>query len=132
MGIFEFILIALQYIGWSYCWRMQMIIKWKPFWYELDWPIVVGDVDWFDVKNDGYFYNGVLSKEQRKDFSFMKIEIERIIHPVLGEVKGIITFGLDYTIYLANGEIIEVNCFSFNFTHFVNSLSSATCWCYNN
>ena len=86
-----------------------MIIKWKPFWYELDWPIVVGDVDWFDVKNDGYFYNGVLSKEQRKDFSFMKIEIERIIHPVLGEVKGIITFGLDYTIYLANGEIIEVN-----------------------
>lgn len=46
---------------------------------------------------------------QKKEDNVLKLEIFRITHPILGEVKGIITIGLDYTVYLANGEIIEVN-----------------------
>ena len=30
-------------------------------------------------------------------------------HPVLGNVKGIVTIGLDYTIYLTDGTMLEVN-----------------------
>ncbi len=33
----------------------------------------------------------------------------KITHPELGDVKGIITIGLDYSIYLSDGNVIIVN-----------------------
>lgn len=39
----------------------------------------------------------------------VKAEILKIIHPELGEIRGIITIGLDYLIYLSDGTVIIVN-----------------------
>lgn len=33
----------------------------------------------------------------------------RLGHPVLGDVKGIVAIGLDYTVYLTDGTVLEVN-----------------------
>ncbi len=83
----------------------QMMIKWTLAWYELDETIIVGDTDWFCITKDGFFSNARLRNEEK----YIKAEILNISHPVLGDIKGVITVGLDYTIYLNNGEIIEVN-----------------------
>ena len=82
-----------------------MLVKWTPSWYELDETIIVGDTDWFCITKDGFFYNDLLRGEEK----YIKLEILNISHPVLGDIKGIITIGLDYTIYLNNGATIEVN-----------------------
>lgn len=39
----------------------------------------------------------------------VKAEILKITHPELGAIKGIITIGLDYSIYLSDGNVIIVN-----------------------
>lgn len=84
-----------------------MILKWTPFWYELDETIIVGDVDWFCITDKGTFKNGCYSANEV--YPAAKMEIVRITHPVLGDIKGIVTIGLDYTIYLNSGETIIVN-----------------------
>ncbi len=59
--------------------QKAVIVKWIPQWYELDRSIVV------------------------------KAKILSINHLELGDIKGIITIGLDYSIYLSDGSIIIVN-----------------------
>jgi hypothetical protein len=83
-----------------------MTLRWIPQWYELDWTIVVGDTDWF-ILSDEMFNNGIVHDEE--SITATKLKIQSITHPVLGDIKGIIAIGLDYTIYLANGELLTVN-----------------------
>ena len=86
-----------------------MILKWTAAWYELDQTIIVGDKDWFYLpsdENNHFFFNELY---QSNSFIRKKLDIERITHPVLGNVKGIVTIGLDYTIYLTDGTMLEVN-----------------------
>lgn len=84
-----------------------MIIKWEPGWYELDQTIVVGDTDWFYLTKDNlYFSNGLLSSGSHD--CEVRAEILKITHPELGDIKGIITIGLDYSIYLSDGKVILV------------------------
>lgn len=83
-----------------------MIVRWIPQWYELDQSIVVGDVDWFYLSKDNlYFASGGLENDDCE----VKAKILKITHPELGDIRGIITIGLDYSIYLSNGDIIIVN-----------------------
>lgn len=83
-----------------------MNIEWKPFWYELDQSIVVGDIDFFYLTKDkSHFANGPISEVDYE----IKAEILDIKHKMLGNIKGIITIGLDYTVYLNNGEVVQVN-----------------------
>lgn len=83
-----------------------MILIWKPFWYELDQSVVVGDIDYFYLTKDKlYFANGMASDNDYE----IKAEILEIRHKVLGEIKGIITVGLDYVVHLQDGKTIEVN-----------------------
>ena len=83
-----------------------MIVKWKPAWYELDQSIVVGDIDLFYLSGDYlYFWNDLI----RDNDCEVKAEILSISHSELGDIKGIITIGLDYSIYLSNGSEIIVN-----------------------
>ena len=83
-----------------------MIVKWKPAWYELDQSIVVGDIDLFYLSRDYlYFWTDLLWDHDCE----VKAEILSISHSELGDIKGIITIGLDYSIYLSNGSEIIVN-----------------------
>lgn len=83
-----------------------MVVKWKPEWYELDQTIVVGDIDYFYLSEDNRtFANGFAGDGDCE----VKAEILGISHLELGEVKGIITIGLDYTIYLDDRREIIVN-----------------------
>jgi hypothetical protein len=83
-----------------------MILEWKPFWYELDQTIVVGDIDYFYLKQGentqafGYFAD---------DDEQVKAEILTIRHPVLGAVRGILANDLYYTLYLVDGRKYFVN-----------------------
>ena len=85
-----------------------MILKWTAAWYELDQTIIVGDKDWFYLlkcENSLSFANGLgYGCDIQK-----KLEIVRIKHPILGDVRGIVTIGLDYTVYLMNGVFMIVN-----------------------
>lgn len=83
-----------------------MIVKWKPEWYALDQSIVVGDIDLFYLSKDQCsFYSGILHYDDYE----VKAKICNIKHLELGNIKGIVTFGLDYSIYLCNGQEIIVN-----------------------
>lgn len=83
-----------------------MNLIWTPFWYELDQCIVVGDIDYFFLSKDKtHFLNGGSSEDDYE----IRAEIMSIKHKILGNLKGIITIGLDYTFYLANGERLQVN-----------------------
>lgn len=83
-----------------------MTVKWEPYWYELDQSVVVGDIDLFYLSKDGLsLMNGAVRKDDRE----VGARIERITHPELGEVRGIITIGLDYTIYLSDGTALLVD-----------------------
>lgn len=81
-----------------------MIVEWIPKWYELDQCIVTGDVDLFYLTDDNRFADGF-----DEDAYELKAEIVSINHAQLGRVKGIITIGLDYTIYLWDGRVLYVN-----------------------
>ena len=81
-------------------------LKWTPDWYELDWNIIVGDTDLFTV-NGGSFLNGYMREEEAAEA--VRLKILSITHPVLGDVKGIVAIGLDYTVYLGDGRVLTVN-----------------------
>lgn len=81
-----------------------MIVEWIPMWYELDQCIVVGDVDLFYLTNENRF-----ADDFAKDAYEVRAEIISINHTLLGRIKGIITIGLDYTIYLWDGKVLCVN-----------------------
>ena len=71
-----------------------------------DQPIVAGDIDYFYLTSDLLsFSNGFVSKDDCE----IKGTILQITHPELGELKGIITMGLDYYLYLADGTELIVN-----------------------
>jgi hypothetical protein len=83
-----------------------MIVDWEPYWYELDQTIVVGDIDYFYLdEKDAIFSNGFVSSEDKE----VRAEIIKITHTTLGMVRGILTIGLDYKVFLNNGRVIEVN-----------------------
>lgn len=85
-----------------------MIVKWEPDWYELDQSIVVGDTDLFYLSKDNlYFARGLLSLGNYD--CEVKAKIWKITHPELGAIRGIITIGLDYSIYLNDGSVLIVN-----------------------
>ena len=84
-----------------------MNIKWEPYWYELDQSIVIGDIDLFYLTKDNCYFSYGLSSENYE--CEVKAEILKITHPELGDIKGIITIGLDYSIYLSDGNVIIVN-----------------------
>lgn len=81
-----------------------MFVEWTPKWYELDQCIVVGDVDLFYFSNEKCF-----SDDFNRDAYEVRAEIISINHTQLGKIKGIITIGLDYTIYLWDGRVLYVN-----------------------
>lgn len=86
-----------------------MILKWTAAWYELDQTIIVGDKDWFYLpsdENNHSFFNELF---QSNSFIRKKLLIEKISHPILDGVRGIVAIGLDYTIYLTDGKVLEVN-----------------------
>ncbi len=83
-----------------------MIMKWNPCWYGLDQSIIVGDTDLFYLQKEEHsFVNGALSIEDEE----VKAIILQITHPILGQIKGILTKELDYSIFLDDGEIVIVN-----------------------
>ena len=84
-----------------------MDLKWKANWYELDQAIVVGDIDYFYLTKDNNFFASDL--DSLNELRVVKAKIQKITHPELGDVKGIITFGLSYKIYLADGNEITVD-----------------------
>jgi hypothetical protein len=86
-----------------------MILKWTAAWYELDQTIVVGDKAWFYLPSDENKHSFFCDLYQSNPFIRKKLEIMQITHPVLGNVNGIVTIGLDYTFYLADGTVLEVN-----------------------
>lgn len=83
-----------------------MVVRWVPQWYELDQTIVAGDIDWFYLSKDNLYFASALSGN---DDCEVKAKIVKITHPQLGDIRGIITIGLDYSIYLSDGNIIVVN-----------------------
>lgn len=85
-----------------------MIVKWEPGWYELDQSVVVGDVDWFYLSNDCLYFADALLSPEKHDCE-VRAEILKITHPELGDIRGIITIGLDYSIYLSDGNTLIVN-----------------------
>lgn len=81
-----------------------MIVEWIPKWYELDQCIVAGDEDFFYLSSENCF-----ADDFNRDAYEVRAEIITITHTELGRIKGIITIGLDYTIYLWDGRILCVN-----------------------
>lgn len=102
-----------------------MIVKWEPKWYELDQAVVVGDVDVFYLsENNSCFANGFMSDNDCE----VEAEILGISHSELGAIKGIITLGLDYSIYLCDGNEIIINAEEYpgdikNSTYVINEWS---------
>jgi len=83
-----------------------MRLKWKPGWYELDQSVVVGDCDYFYLNTEEtQFANDLASNDDIE----IVAEIKNITHSQLGKVVGIVTIGLDYTVYLIDGTRIVVN-----------------------
>ena len=71
-----------------------MTVKWEADWYELDQCIVVGDIDLFYLTKDNLYFENGLSSSGKYEYE-VKAEILKITHPELGEIRGIITIGLD-------------------------------------
>ena len=53
------------------------MLRWIPQWYELDWTVVVGDIDWFILSQDT-FVNGMFHDEE--DYPATKIKITSMNH----------------------------------------------------
>lgn len=83
-----------------------MIVKWEPEWYALDQSIVVGDIDFFYLTKDNQSFCSDLLGENDCE---VKAEIVSIKHLELGNIKGIVVVGLDYFVYLCDGQEIVVN-----------------------
>ncbi len=86
-----------------------MILTWTAAWYELDQTIIVGDKNLFYLPSDENNHSFFNDLYQSNSFIRKELRIERITHPILGDVQGIVTIGLDYTVYLADGTVLEVN-----------------------
>ena len=86
-----------------------MILKWTAAWYELDQTIIVGDKARFYLSSDENNHSFFNELYQSNSFIQKKLEVIRISHPVFGDVRGIVAIGLDYTIYLIDGTVLEVN-----------------------
>lgn len=71
-----------------------MNVEWIPKWYELDQCIVVEDVDLFYLNDEKSLVDNL-----NRDAYEVRAEILSINHKKLGKIKGILTIGLDYTIY---------------------------------
>lgn len=91
-------------------------VAWIPGWYELDLYLEVGLEDEFAFwrvvpeylrgPEELVLYNDLHKPE---DELFASGKIVGIRHPELGQIRKVDTFGLDYTITLADGIEIVVN-----------------------
>ena len=90
-----------------------MHVIWQANWYGGDSTVVVGEKRWF------YYYesdqNEIYINFAHDDNKYLKLEILKITHPVLGDVKGIVTVGggMDFTVYLCDGTVYRVNAEEF-------------------
>ncbi|RDU37175.1 hypothetical protein DRW41_10875 [Neobacillus piezotolerans] len=83
-----------------------MILTWKPNWYELDQPVIIGDIDYFYLdKGEKMFVNDLVSSEDKEVCG----EIIQITHRELGELLGILTIGLSYKFFLKDGTFFQVD-----------------------
>ena len=83
-----------------------MELKWEPYWYDLDQTIILGDKDFFYLNNKGTgFANGFASTEDKEVLA----EVVKISHSDLGEVLGILAYGLSYKFFLEDGSFIQVD-----------------------
>lgn len=83
----------------------HLVKDYEMQWYELDQCMVVGDVDFFYLTNEQSFAKFITEP----DVYEVKAEIVSINHAQLGKIRGIITLGLDYTIYLWDGRVLSVD-----------------------
>lgn len=85
---------------------MSIKVVWKPYWYELDQSLIVGEkLKYYLTEDKLYIANGGATDDD--------IEIEAIItkiyHSELGELLKVDTKGLSYRFYLANGDLVNVD-----------------------
>jgi hypothetical protein len=84
-----------------------VILTWRPYWYELDQTVIVGDIDYFYLdKDEKKFANDYSTSSVDKE---VRGEIIKITHPELGELLGILTFGLSYKFFFTDGKFIRVD-----------------------
>lgn len=84
--------------------KKRRTLNYELKWYELDQCIVVGDIDFFYLK-DEFNFADYMEKENYE----VKAEIVSIKHSQLGKIRGIITIGLSYTIYLWDGRVLYID-----------------------
>lgn len=85
---------------------LSLQLKWEPYWYDLDQTIIVSDKDFFYLNNEKTgFANGLATSDDKEVLA----EVVKIKHQELGELKGILAYGLSYKFYLPNGEYIQVD-----------------------
>lgn len=66
----------------------------------------MGDIDIFYVNQDkSRFVNGMATEDDYE----VEAEILFINHRLLGSIKGIMTTGLDYSFYLSDESVLQVN-----------------------
>jgi hypothetical protein len=92
---------------------------WSPFWYELDQPLLLGEVASFDffntppeyVRNDGLrvFYHGDWHERRMHLYTTELKRILDIRQPTLGSIQAIQTNGLDYRFTMLDGRTFCVN-----------------------
>jgi hypothetical protein len=79
---------------------------WKPFWYDLDQTLIVGEEGYFYIIKESNIFSNGLSNDNEIE---IKGKVKSIYSIELGELKGIICDGLDYFIHLSNGSVITVD-----------------------
>ena len=87
---------------------MHMSIKviWKPYWYELDQPLIVGEkLKYYLTKDKLCLANGGATDQDIE----IEAEITNIYHSELGELLKVDTKGLTYTFYLLDGTHIVID-----------------------
>jgi hypothetical protein len=83
-----------------------MKIQWKPAWYGLDQTIVAGDKAYFYLHSDKTaFANEGSSLEDVEVYG----EVVKVLHPELGEVRGIVTGELYYRVYIDKNDFIQID-----------------------
>lgn len=83
-----------------------MKVKWEPAWYGLDQTIVAGDMDYFYLHPDKTaFVNDGSSFEDVEVYG----EVEKILHPELGEVRGVVAEELYYRVYIDENNFIQID-----------------------
>ncbi len=82
-------------------------LAWEASWYGSDPSIVVGDIDYFLLSTDKSFLP--ITVQDRQNTRLSQLKIQRITHPELGSILGIINLGLEYRVYLSDGIVLHVN-----------------------